>query len=88
MASISNPWLRGVNEQDKAHLKESILAAALPLNRLKDILHELLEVSRKTSTKDSNYELPSWSNYQADKLGEQRTLLKIIKLLELDQARK
>lgn len=81
-------WLKGVNPKDKEELKTAILLAGIPLNRLKEILEEFLEVSRKEASKADKYELPAWSEYQADKIGEQRALTKVIKLLELDQARK
>ena len=85
---LSSYWLKGVNEKDKEELKQSILLASIPLNRLKEIIKEFLEVSTKESRKADKYELPAWSEYQADKIGEQRAYEKIIKLLELDQARK
>ena len=80
---ISTRWFKGLKEeQDKKELKANLLNSREVLNALVRIIEEDLETSVKEARKEDNYELPSWSHYQADKLGEQRAYQKIINFIK------
>jgi len=72
-------------EQEKQEIKDYLAAASFLLDRMRKILEEELAISIKESSDKKKYELPSWSEYQADSLGEQRTLRKVLSLITLDK---
>jgi len=68
-------------KKEKDEFKKRVAYSSDVLDRLRAILEKDLAASIKEAAKEENYSLPSWSCYQADKLGEQRTLRKVIDIL-------
>lgn len=52
-------------------------------DKLIKVLKKDLESSIRSSSSVENYKLPAWSEYQADQLGSQRTLRKVIDLITI-----
>lgn len=69
------------NNDDKERFENRVLECKDVLNHLKKLLEEDLELSVKKQRDVKSYLFSSWSEFQADKIGEQRTLQKIIDLL-------
>lgn len=75
----------------RSHIKEDELsifedsfnleATKLVLDKIDEIMSKLEEVSFHKSEKTDKYELPSWSQYQADSIGYRRGLREIRKLI-------
>lgn len=75
-------WFKGFKgKEEKERFKKLALSQREVFDVLKVILEEELEASRKDSYKKDHYFMPAWSEYQADKRGEQRTLQWVIDLL-------
>lgn len=75
-------WFKGLDEQQKKEMKVQILESRLVLDRLAKLLREELEESVTDMAKKEHFYMPSWSEYQASRLGEQRALRKAIELIE------
>ena len=73
------------NEDQKKEIKAYFGAAGYLLDTLAKILEEELNSSIKESSNKESYKLPAWSEYQADRLGEQRTLRKILNIIKPDK---
>jgi len=81
---LATKWTNSLPPKDKEGFKKRIIASRDVLDRLKRMLQEELAASHKAAGKEDNYSLPAWSEFQADKLGEQRTLQMVIDLLPKD----
>lgn len=78
-------WFKHLKKEgDKARFKSLALSQREIFDVLRNILVEELEASQKDSYNKTHYLMPAWSEYQADKRGEQRTLQKVIDLLPKD----
>ena len=75
-------WFKHLkSKQEKERFKQLALSQREVFDVLRDILEEELRASQKDSYNRDHYFMPAWSEYQADKKGEQRTLQKVIDLL-------
>lgn len=81
---MNNRWFKGMSEDDKKEFKADLYAAYTVLNRLAEILEDDLDKSHEEATKKDNYFMPAWGEYQADKLGEQRCIRKILNLIDIE----
>jgi hypothetical protein len=82
---LTTTWTKHLPKDKKDEFRKVILAARPVLERLKVLLEEDLVASQKEQLGKVNYKDTSWPMYQADCIGEQRTLNKIIKLITLDE---
>lgn len=72
------------NEQERADMK-AIWAASHPVRtQLVRVLEKELEASYTEMSKKDNYFMPAWSEYQASKIAEQKTLRSLINTLKGD----
>jgi len=79
---IASKWTKHLKTtKDKQDFKTRLFASKEITDVLKGLLQEDLNISNSEMRKESNYTLPSWAEFQADKLGEQRVLERLIKLL-------
>lgn len=77
-------WTKHLKDTEvKAKFVERLYGYTDVLDILRNILKEDLEASRREMLDNENYSLPSWSEFQADNIGTQRTLTKIIDLITL-----
>lgn len=82
---LKTKWLKHCKtEKDKEALRLQLVAAKPVLELLVKILEEDADAVDRYLIKHDNYDLPSWSEYIADKLGEKRTYNKIIDLVTLE----
>lgn len=76
---MKSRWYKGCKtEEDRAQRDKEIAAARPALNVLRNILEEDLRTVDRDSLKKDHYYLPSWSEYQADRIGAKRELKRII----------
>lgn len=68
-------------KQEKEEFKELALANKRVFSVLRKILEDKVESIRREKTSPKTYALPAWSEFQADKNGEERTLQWVIDLL-------
>lgn len=73
-----------MSEEDKKEMKRMLYDAHPALVRLSELLNEDLEKSVTDMSKQDNYTMPAWSAYQADKLGEQRAIRKILGMIDIE----
>lgn len=52
-------------------------------DKLIKVLEKDLQSSIRSSSNESNYDKPAWAEHQADQLGVQRTLRKVIDLITI-----
>lgn len=69
--------------EEKKEFEDYLFGSKHLLDVLRNLLEEDLRANEKEMRKRDNYSLPAWSEAQADHLGSQRTLEKVIKLLEI-----
>jgi hypothetical protein len=69
---------RDLTPEDKEKLKQAIKNSLLS-TKLKEVIQSLL---RQAEPKPADYEIASWSYYQADYLGYSRALKTVLKLLD------
>lgn len=74
-------WTKGLSPEKKEEIKRDFLASALLRERLKEILQEKSEVTRKGSISKDAYSNANWAYLQADAVGYQRALDEIISIL-------
>jgi hypothetical protein len=74
-------WFKNKSRDEKERFKKLALSQLEVFETLRDILEEELAASLKDAARKDHYVLSAWSEYQADKLGEQRTYRKVIDLL-------
>jgi hypothetical protein len=77
-------WTNGLSTEDSKKFKADLLAAELVLKRLSEMLKDDLDTSLKKAASADSYTSPAWSEKMADALGEQRTLRKVIDLINIE----
>lgn len=79
-------WFKqGSSEKEQIEFSKEILASAHVLERLAEIIKDDIETSQRKMRDEANFSDASWSKYQAFLLGEQKTLYKILNLIELKE---
>jgi len=78
-------WFKNKNKEEKEKFKRLALSQLELFQTLREILEEDLAASLKDAAKKDHYSLSAWPEFQADKLGEQRTYRKVIDLLPKDK---
>jgi len=79
---INSKWLKHLKDSvSKNKFKERVLANKDMFDVLKSILIEDMESSQAGARNQDSYKLPAWAEFQADNIGTQRTLKRIIDLL-------
>lgn len=87
MARISTQWTKHISgKEEKENFKSRVVYSEDVLNVLNNLLKEKVDASAKSSEQETNYEKPSWAEYQADQLGYRRALREISHLLEIKYA--
>lgn len=83
---FSTRWIKHLKEdQHKQEFMTSLLAAKPVLTRLGQLLEEDIKTSQSGSLTKDKYESPNWAYLQADKVGEQRALNKILKMINIQE---
>jgi hypothetical protein len=80
MASVR--WTKGLNKKDSQEMKMALQAAKPVLNRLQLIINQDLSQVKKETQAKEGYSNAAWPYYQADLIGNQRALDRILKLLD------
>jgi hypothetical protein len=76
-------WYQSLPKDRQDQFKQTVLGAKIVLDKAIEILYN--KVQDENSVKQVDYESPSWSHKQADRLGFIRGLQFAIDLLSLDQ---
>ena len=71
-------WTAGLTPEQKAELEATYKASALLRARLKDIITKEIETQRRNTRKAEAYADASWAFRQADNIGYERALFKIL----------
>lgn len=81
---MDSRWIRHTKDTEgRTKVKEAIKNSVYALEILKTILNkELVEVQ---STSKEDYNIPNWSQFQADRNGYERALKSFIALLEIQE---
>lgn len=80
--------LRKLNGDERKSYSQYLQHNKELLDRIIEIIKEDLDISLKEMRSVASYDKPAWSEFQADKLGEQRAYAKMIALLTLDREEK
>lgn len=72
-------------EEEKARFKNSVLGSKVVLDRLNDILTTMKDEQDSIERNTEMYDLPNWDYRQAHLNGFKDCLLKVQKLINLDQ---
>ena len=80
---LMNKVLKVNSRFNKRVSKEEVLSASAVLEALQDILSDDIESSLKEMRKLDNYHTPKWEYLVADHLATQRTLQKVIDLVNI-----
>jgi len=75
-------WFKGLSKQQEQELRGDLVLARPSFARLRVLLENELEASISEMGNKDNFFMPAWSEYQANKLGEQKALRKLINLIE------
>lgn len=83
--SLQSKWYntKQAGDVDKKSYEEGIRSAAHTLQILTEILEK--ELSALEALRTSDYDIPNWSYWQADRNGQIRQLKSILSLTRLDQ---
>lgn len=68
-------------EEEKEQMKMNFVSSGLLRTKVVSLLTEELEAVRRESRKEDNFDKAAWSEYIAFKLGEEKRIIKLIKLL-------
>lgn len=71
-------WTAGLTPEQKAELEANYKASALLRERLKDIITQEVDTQRRNTRKAEAYADASWAFRQADSIGYERALFKIL----------
>lgn len=85
MMRVSSQLLKGLKGDEREKYKEYLAHNADLLRRIVKLLKDDLECSVASMREVSAYDTSSWPFFQADKLGEQRAIAKMIGILSLDR---
>lgn len=83
--AISTRWTKHLKAKaDKEEFRKEVIASRHVLKVLKSLLEEDLRASQTSQESEEGYALPSWPYKQADAIGEQRAIKKVIKMITLE----
>jgi len=71
-----------MSDKDRAEMKANILAAKPAMHRLITLLESDLSGAKRESKSKDKYSLASWPYLQADLIGTQRALERVIELIK------
>ena len=74
-------WFKGLDEQEVADMRASLVASTTILLRLSKLIQEDLDSSVAAQLAGAQYESPSWAYQQADFIGQQRAFNKMLRLI-------
>ena len=76
-------WFRGIEEKDKGVMKARIMESHDVLAQLRVLLED--DLQKSYASMNNHYDIPSWSEKQACKLGEQHYIRKMIELIDIKE---
>jgi len=76
-------WFKGVEEKDKDERRTQVVTAANAFKVLTEILEDKIRTKEGERNTPKNYELPAYSEYQADVSGYIRALREVQSLLDI-----
>jgi hypothetical protein len=74
-------WTNGLTPEEKTELKKDFVGSVILRRRLKKLLEDKENASRKASISKEGYENPNWAYLQADARGYERAISEIISLI-------
>lgn len=85
---FSTRWIKHLKEnKQREEFMLNLVAAKTVLNRLSELIKEDIKASQSGSLTKDKYESPNWAYLQADKVGEQRALNKILKIIDIQESK-
>lgn len=78
---MKTSWTKGLSPDKKEEIKREFDASGVFRERLKQILEEKIESTRKGSVSKDAYQSANWAYLQADAVGAQRALEEVISLI-------
>ena len=81
---VSTKWTKGKSAKEADDLKRALAGSTEALDRLSEILQELLDDSITQMANRQNYDSPAFSEKMADRLGEQRALRRVLDLINFE----
>ena len=81
--TVNEAWLTGLNPKEREEMKNFIVANEKVLDKLKEILYNI--VVKKEEVKLDDYNNPSWSHKQAHLNGEQALARKMLEVLTIKE---
>ena len=73
---------KGLDEDQIREVKSAFLGAKVLRNRLKKVLEDKIDSTRRRTINIKAYDNPNWALIQADAMGEERAMRILISLLE------
>lgn len=81
---MDSTWIRHARDpEQRSKVKEGIKASKYTLDLLTNILQRELNEVQSTSKED--YNIPNWSNYQADRNGYERAIKRFLDLINIKE---
>ena len=79
---ISGLWAKHIDDAEKREeFKKTILASNTALDRLRELIDEMLE---ELDMKSMDFDTKNWAYFQASLIGEKRILNKLRRLITFD----
>ena len=86
MIKISNTWIKHLKDkEEKEEFTKILLEGNRIIDRLINIVEQELDSCKKQKLDKSRYLSPNWSEFQADTIGEERALRKILNLIKIER---
>lgn len=75
-------WTQGLTEQEKLDVLQNFKESLVVRKRLKRLLLDIIEENRTAGRAEAGYDSPNWAFHQADRLGYERAIYRVLNLLE------
>ncbi len=73
---------KGLTKDEESELKQNFIQAQRLRKRLVEVLESKVESLQVSMRDEENYSKPAWSELQADKIGQTKSLLYAISLIK------
>ena len=80
---MNKSWTEGLAKEDALALRVAIVESGPVLRRLIKILEKKMGVNTNASLGIEEYESPSWPLRQADRIGYNRSIRELIRLIDV-----
>ena len=85
MKNLSSKWKSKIPEDEREEFEGLLLNAKRVLDVLALIIQDDIKESESRMQKRKGYESPNWAYQQADEIGNQRALMEVLKIIQVDK---